>query len=103
MQSDVIIPTAQIPFIQCYVCTSPAGWPPPIHRTHSPPQSAAPEASVHRDQTREGSSAEERKMKRKKTLYFCDPGTKHIHNTTPQLCQHSRFTAQDVLVAPLRC
>lgn len=51
MQLDVMFPATQIPFIQCHVCTSPVEWPPPIRRTRSPPPSAVPEASVHRDRT----------------------------------------------------
>lgn len=86
-----------------YVCTLPAGWPPPIHRTHSPPLSAAPEASVHHDQTRWGSSAAEREREIKRGNLFMFLWPWHITHPQHHSSTDSHFTAQDVLVAPLRC
>lgn len=56
--------------------TWPAGWPPPIHRTHTLPLSVAPVVSVHHDQTWWGSSAD-REIKKEKKIFtlLCDPET----------------------------
>lgn len=83
------------PLFQCHVCTSPAGWPPPIRRTRSPRRSAAPKASVHRGQTQWESSAEETKTKGEKQGYVCGTETKCTilrDITTHQRRQQSHFT-----------
>lgn len=65
--------------------TSPVGWPPPTHRSRPPPRIAAPEASVHRGQTQQGSSAMERKTKQERRFSLVAPRIKSKKSVTLQI------------------